>query len=58
MNESLAKQLHDLIKFHKVNVVDEIVDTTRRVNKEIDDMELNINKLIENNKNTQDTPNE
>ena len=49
MNESLAKQLHDLIKLYKISVVDEIVDTTRRVNTNLENMEIDINNLIENN---------
>ncbi len=58
MNESLAKQLHDLIKYHKVSVVNEIMDTTRRINIDFENMESDINKLIEKENNTQEKPNE
>lgn len=57
MNESLAKQLHDLIKNYKISVADEITDTTRRVNLDLTNMENDINKLIDKNKNTQEKPN-
>ena len=46
MNESLAKQLHDLVKNYKISVADEINDTTRRVNTNLENMEDDINKLI------------
>jgi flagellar capping protein FliD len=57
MNESLAKQLHDLIKNYKISVADEINDTTRRVNIDLENMENDINILIKENK-TQEKPNE
>ena len=57
MNESLAKQLHDLIKKYKISVADEITDTTRRVNLDMEIMEDDINKLIKTN-NTQEKPND
>ncbi len=48
MNESLAKQLHDLVKNYKISIADEINDTIRKVNKDIDHLEDDVKKLIEN----------
>lgn len=55
MNDSLAKQLHDLIKLYKIGVADEIVDTTRRVNINLENMENDINNLIEKETNVKNT---
>ncbi len=55
MNDSLAKQLHDLIKNYKISVADEITDSVRRVNIDFDNLENDVNILIENNKNTGNT---
>lgn len=49
MNETLAAQLHDLVKNYKISIADEINDTTRKVNINLENMELDINKLIEKN---------
>lgn len=51
MNDSLAHQLHDLVKNYKINVTDEMNDTIRRVNIDFDNLENDVNKLIEKNVN-------
>lgn len=52
MNDTLANQLHDLMKNYKICVADEINDTTRRVNTNLENMENDLKTLIENNKST------
>lgn len=47
MNESLAKQLHDLIKNYKISIADEINDTIRKVNDDIDHLAEDVKELIE-----------
>lgn len=48
MNESLAKQLHDLIRNYKISIADEINDSIRKVNENIDHLEEGVKELIEN----------
>lgn len=48
MNESLAKQLHDLIKNYKISVADEIIDTARRVDINLENLENDVKRIIEN----------
>ena len=51
MNESLAKQLHNLIRDCKLSI-------DLEVRCELNRLEVDVNELIENNKNTQEKPNE
>lgn len=47
MNESLAKQLHDLMRNYKISIADEINDTIRKVNDDLDNLENDVKELIE-----------
>jgi hypothetical protein len=54
MNDSLAKQLHDLIKNYRISIADEINDTTRKVNTNLENMEKDIQNIFENKENQND----
>lgn len=47
MNESLAKQLHDLIRNYKISIADEINDSIRKVNTDLDNLENDVKEIIE-----------
>jgi hypothetical protein len=47
MNESLAKQLHDLISATKINIADHTSTAIQHTFQEMETLENNVNKLIE-----------
>ncbi len=51
MNESLAKQLHDLIIGYKLNIQSDVACS-------MNELEHDVEKLIENNENKQENVNE